>query len=124
MKSICQRLALPLISSLLFSSCVTHTHATEFNGLAGIRGEPVEYQSTSTWSFNLLFIFSMIGDTSQEASIDAFTQEASQRGGKRVSLQETSKSVYWYIFPPISFFIHPVEYTVKGSVEGTVATDE
>lgn len=124
MNSICQRLALPLLGSLLFSSCVMHSHSPDFNGVMGIRGEPVEYQSTTAWSFNFLFIFSMIGDTSETATIDEFTKEASQRGGTRVSIQETSKSVYWYIFPPFSFFFHPVEYTVQGSVEGTVATED
>ena len=33
---------------------------------------------------------------------------------------EVSSSTYWYILPPISFFIHPVRTTVEGDLEGTV----
>jgi outer membrane biogenesis lipoprotein LolB len=45
-----------LISSLLLSACSLHTHADKFNGVAGIRGEPVEYQQTNTWALHALWI--------------------------------------------------------------------
>ncbi len=105
----------------LLGSCTTHTHVTEFNGVDGLRGEPIEYQSTSTWALNFLFIFGIVGDSSLESTVDAFTKEASARSGKRVRITQTSSSTYWYIFPPLSFFFHPVQQTVEGEVEGTGA---
>jgi len=90
-----------------------------FNGVPGLRGEPVEYQSTTAYSFNALFVFSLWGHTDLESVVDDFTAEAGARGATRVHVTETSRSVYWYILPPLSFFFHPVAATVKGTVEGT-----
>lgn len=103
----------------LAGACVSHTHATDYNGVPGLRGEPVEHQATTSYSLNALWIFSLWGDTSLERVVGQFTREASTRGATRVHVTQTSKTVYWYVFPPISFFIHPVAATVEGMVEGT-----
>lgn len=116
--------ALLLALGSLSTSCVTHSHATELNGVAGLRGEPIEYQTTDRWALNFLGIFGLIGDTSKAKALESFTEEASSRGGNRIRITQTSSSIYWWIFPPISFFIHPVVHTVEGDVEGTVARDE
>ena len=115
-------LSLSLIAALvlgLTSSCVTHSHAMEFNGVPGPRGYPVEFQKTTSYSLNLLFIIPLLGDSSREATVDEFTKEANERGAKRVYMESSSSSTYWYIFPPISFFIHPVATSVEGGVEGS-----
>ncbi len=112
-------LALSLLAIL--PACVSHSHITKFNGVDGIRGEPVEYQTTTSYAFHFAFIFGLFGDASKENTIDQFTQEASARGATRVRITQTSSSTYWYIFPPISFFFHPVQQTVEGEVEGTGA---
>jgi len=120
------RLSLMLGASLLgltAPSCITHSHSTEFNGVPGVRGEPVEYQSTSSYALHFLFAFGLAGDASKQNTIDQFTKEASARGASRVRITQTSSSTYWYIFPPISFFVHPVVHTVEGTVEGTGATE-
>ena len=103
----------------LTSSCVTHSHAMDFNGVPGPRGYPVEFQKTTSYSLNLLFIIPLLGDSSREETVAEFTKEAKERGAKRVYLESTSSSTYWYIFPPLSFFIHPVETSVEGAVEGS-----
>ena len=108
-----------LISSLLLSSCSLHTHADKFNGVAGIRGEPVEYQQTNTWALHALWIFPLAGDASIENAVNEFSSEASKRGVTRINIEETSSLTYWFIFPPFSFFIHPVNATISGNVEGT-----
>lgn len=112
-----RRLSLACLSLALLSGCVTHTHSTEFNGMKGIRGTTVEYQSTSTWGLKFLFSFNLLGETSEPEAIDFFTAEAASRGGERVRITETSGSTYWYIFPPLSFFVHPTVTTVHGEVE-------
>ena len=112
-------LSLSLLASMaLLSACTTHTHVTKFNGVNGLRGEPIEYQKTSKWSLNFLFLFGVVGDSSLESTVDAFTREASARSGNRVRISQTSSTTYWYIFPPLSFFFHPVVFTVEGDVEG------
>jgi len=105
------------IPLLFLPACVSHTRATEFHGVNGMRGVPVEYQTTSSWALNGLFVFSLVGDASKERTIDAFTQEAAARGSQRVRITQTSSTTYWFILPPISFLIHPVHTTVEGDVE-------
>ena len=114
------RTTLATLGLALLASCTTtHTHSVAYNGVPGIRGEPVEFQSTTRYALHLLFIFGVLGDASQDATVDAFTKEASGRGAKRVQITQYDSSTYWYIFPPISFFVHPVATTVYGEVEGT-----
>jgi hypothetical protein len=108
-------------SLLAFASCATtHTHSTEYNGVAGLRGEPVEYQSTTKYALHFLFIFGIFGDAGQSSTVAAFTKEASGRGAKRIHITQSESSTYWYIFPPLSFLIQPVSHTLYGEVEGTV----
>ena len=117
--------SLLLCATLLagLNSCVTHSHSTRFNGVKGIRGEAVEYQTTSSYALHFLFAFGLFGDASKDNTINEFTKEASSRGGTRVRISETSSFTYWFIFPPLSFFIHPVQHTVSGDVEGTGASE-
>ena len=107
--------------SLLLCSCVTHSHVDEFSGVRGIRGEPVEYQTTTSYAIHALFIFDLWGDASKSTTLEAFGEEAAQRGATRFRVAQTSSSTYWYIFPPFSFFVHPVVTSVEGDVEGTTA---
>ncbi|MEM7308442.1 MAG: hypothetical protein AAF682_17305 [Planctomycetota bacterium] len=111
-------LALPLLT--LGSGCVTHSHITDFNGVDGIRGEPVEYQVTTSYALHLLYIFSLLGDANKGNVVEEFTAEAADRGAERVRIVETSTEIYWYLFLPFTFFIQPVVTTVSGEVEGTV----
>jgi len=109
------------LSALLVSTgCVTHSHAESFSGVNGLRGEPIEYQTTTSYALHGLFVFPMLGSAKKTATLEAFTAEAAERGGTRFRVTQTSSFTYWFILPPISFFIHPVVTTVEGDVEGTV----
>jgi hypothetical protein len=107
------------VSLLLLSACSFHTHADKFNGVPGTNGEPVEYQQTNTWAFHALWILPLIGDASIENAVYEFSHEAKRRGATRINIEETSSLTYWFIFPPISFLVHPVNTTIGGNVEGT-----
>ena len=124
MKSILLCWSLVLILSLLLSGCSLHTHADKFNGVAGIRGEPVEYQQTNTWALHALWIFPLAGDASIENAVNEFSSEASKRGATSINIEETSSFTYWFILPPFSFFLHPVNATVSGNVEGTTGKNK
>lgn len=110
------RLAAPLLL-LPAAACVTHTHCTDVSGIPGLRGEPVEYQSSTSWALHGLFVFPLIGDATLDDSVAAFTKEASGRGGKRFDLVQHSTTYYWFVLPPLSFFIHPVATEVAGQIE-------
>ncbi len=113
-------LLLPLLLAIL-PACVTHSHITKFNGVNGIRGEPIEYQTTTSYALHFAFLFGLLGDASKEGTMDEFTREASARGATRMRVTQTSSSTYWYIAFPLSLFFHPVRQTVEGEVEGTSA---
>jgi hypothetical protein len=103
-----------------FAGCAQHTHCTDFNGVPGLRGEPVEYQLTSCYALHALWFVPILGDASLENAVHEFTAEASARGARRVHIVNTVTTHYWYVLPPVSFFIHPVVTEVGGDVEGTV----
>ena len=105
----------------LASACTTtHSHSVAYNGVPGIRGEPVEFQSTTRYAMHFLFLFGLIGEAGQDATVNSFTEEASRRGAKRVQITQYESTTYWYVFLPFSLLFQPVTSTVYGEVEGTV----
>ena len=101
----------------LTPACVSHSTATEFHGVAGVRGVPVEYQTTTSYAIHGLFVFPLIGDARKASVVDAFAEEAAARGASRQRIAQTSSFTYWFILPPISFFVHPVVTSIEGDVE-------
>lgn len=112
-----QRILGPLALASILPACVMHSHSTEFNGVDGVRGVPIEYQTTTIYSLNALGILPLYGDSSLENVISEFSKEAAARGSERVRIVQTSNYIWWWVFPPISFFIHPVKTTVEGDIE-------
>ncbi len=106
-----------LLSAAMAPSCTFHSHATEMNGVTGMRGVPVEYQTTTSWALHGLFVFPLIGNGAKDKVIDEFTQEAAARGASRTRITQTGGLTYWFLLPPLSFFIHPVQTTVEGDIE-------
>ena len=113
----------PFLAALLalapLGGCTTHSHCTAWSGVLDIRGVPAEYQQTTAYAIHALFVFPILGDASIEKAVREFSAEASARNAKRMTIEQTDKSYYWWIFPPISFFIQPVVTEVGGMVEGT-----
>jgi hypothetical protein len=101
----------------LLPACVMHSHATEFNGVDGVRGVPVEYQTTTSYELRGLFTFSLWGNAKKADVISQFTAEAAARGATRTRIVQTSSLTWWFILPPLSFLIHPVVTTIEGDVE-------
>lgn len=124
MRNLLMFCVLSLVSTLLFVGCSFHSHADKFNDIVGMRGEPVEYQQTTTWALHALWIFPLIGDARIENAVNEFSSEASKRGATRTNIEETASFTYWFVFPPFSFFVHPVNTTVGGNVEGTAGKDK
>lgn len=108
-----------LLLPLLLSGCVSHTTAREFHGLTGIRGEPIEYQVTTSYGIHLFFTWPILGSAKKVDTISRFNAEASARGGKRVRIAR-SETNYWgsLLLLPLSLIFTPVVTTVEGDVEG------
>ena len=103
--------------AVLSSACVSHSAATEFHGVAGVRGVPIEYQTTTSYAIHGLFVLPIIGDARKSSVVDAFAEEAAARGASRQRIAQTNSLTYWFILPPISFFVHPVVTSVEGDIE-------
>jgi hypothetical protein len=101
----------------LTPACVSHSAATEFHGVAGVRGVPIEYQTTTSYAIHGLFVFPLLGDARKSSVVDAFAEEAAARGASRQRIAQTSSLTYWFILPPISFFVHPVVTSIEGDIE-------
>jgi hypothetical protein len=69
-------------------------------------------------ALHALWIFPLAGYASIENAVNEFSSEASKRGATLINIEETSSFTYWFIVPPFSFFIHPVNATISGNVEG------
>lgn len=108
--------AIALAASTL-ASCISHSHVTDFSGVDGVRGVPIEYQTTSTWALHGLFIFPLWGDGRKNTVIESFAAEAAARGASRQRIVQTSSFTYWFLYPPISFFVHPVNTVIQGDIE-------
>lgn len=106
-----------LLGAALTSSCTTHSFVQDYHGVNGIRGVPIEYQTTSTWALYGVFVFPLIGNAQKNVVVENFLREAAARGASRHRVSQTSSTTYWFIFPPLSFFLHPVNTVVEGDIE-------
>lgn len=110
-------LGLALLSATGLSSCISHSYVTDYHGVNGIRGVPIEYQTTTKWALYGLFIFPLIGNVNKDVVVEDFLREAAARGASRHRISQTSSTTYWFLLPPLSFFIHPVQTVIEGDIE-------
>lgn len=101
----------------LSTACTSHSVVSEFHGVNGIRGVETDYMTTTSWALHGLFVLPLTGDARKSTTIERFAAEAGRRGAARQRIVQTSSLTYWFIFPPLSFFIHPVQTTVEGDIE-------
>jgi hypothetical protein len=97
--------------------CTFVSKATDFNGVPGSSGQPIEYYSATRVGLHFLFVFPLIGDISVEKTIVDLTAKVKEDGGKNVRIVQSSGSVLWYVFLPLSIFVHPVTASVSAEVE-------
>jgi len=101
----------------LVDGCTFVSKSDEYNGLPGQRGRPVSYYSATNLGVNLLFFIPIIGDTSTTAVLREVTKKVKEDGGKNFRVVQSSGAVMWYLFPPVTFIIHPAIGYVAGDSE-------
>lgn len=102
---------------LVAPGCTFVSKATDFNGVPGQEGRPVEFISATKVGLHFLYILPLLGDISTASTIDALTEQAKEDGLTNLRIVQTSTSVMWYVLIPVSFFIHPVITTVSADAE-------
>ncbi len=100
---------------LVFSGCSSTKAARNFNGLPTTEGNAV-HLSTSNIALHPLFGTGagVAGDASLEKTVSDFTEAAKAEGASKVRIVQSSRRAWWFVFPPVSFFITPVTSNVAG----------
>lgn len=99
--------ALVVVTLTVATGCSMTSTATEFNGLTTPDGA-VTHVSTTNVAVHFLFSEPVIGDATLHQTVSDHTEAAKAEGAKSVRIVQSSVSTLWYIFPPITFIIHPV----------------
>lgn len=105
---------LVVIFSLAAASCSMTSTATEFNGLKDLEGNEIVHVNTTNVGLHWLYSVPLLGDASLEETVSCFTAEALEVGALKTRIVDSDKTTYWWILPPISFFIPLVVTNVAG----------
>jgi len=101
----------------VMAGCSTTQKARNFNGLVTPEGKKAVHLNTSNIAIDLLFK-PLVGDASLEKTVSDMTLEAKAMGASEVRIVQSRSTRLWFIFPPISFIIHPVIGNVAADVTG------
>lgn len=97
------------------SGCSSTTVAKDWNGLSSPDGNTLGHLSTSNAAVHLMFGKKPTwGNASLEQTVSDFTSAAKTHGASKVRIVQSSKRAWWFIFPPITFFVTPVTSNVAG----------
>ncbi len=97
------------------AGCSMTTEAKDFNGLTTPAGNAT-HMSTTNIAVHLLFTKPVMGDATLPTTVSDYTAAAKAAGGAHTRIVQSNVTTYWWIFPPISFVIHPVVSNVAGDV--------
>lgn len=110
-----RHLSIAALLLALCSACTSTTVAKDFNGLSTADGQPIGHLSTSNIAVHFLFGIKPIwGNASLEQTVSDFTGAAKSHNASKVNIVQSSQQKWWFIFPPISFFVTPVTSNVAG----------
>ncbi len=100
------------------SSCVSTTLYDVHEDMANHQGAPIDFQVTTVVGMHFLFdILPLFGNGSLDYGIRSFQDAARERGALTMRIAETETTVYWWVYPPISFVIPVVVSRVTGDVQ-------
>jgi hypothetical protein len=101
-----------LLTASLLSGCAMHSTSRDWNGLAGMDGNPTYYKTTSKVALKLFIVVPFVGDTSIDGLVDDLTEDIKNEKGNFVRIVQAGNENYWYGYPPLSWIVTPVISTV------------
>ncbi len=85
--------------------------------MANQDGEPIDFQVTRIAAIHFMFdIMPLFGDASLDETMKEFQRAARERGAVGIRIAEVETTMFWWVLPPISFFLPPVTTTVSGDI--------
>ena len=106
-----------IVLVLATSACTFHTTATSWNSRVGADGKPVHLISTTKVGLKTLIFLPLVGDMEITGMVNDITEQVKAANGDKVRVFQAAQDNYWWIFPPISFFISPVISTISADYE-------
>lgn len=101
--------------AILLNSCSSKYKMTDYEGLTTPYGKPLGHIHVSRLAFHLLGKFSVVGNASINKTTTDFLNEAKALGAKKVLIEHTERTSYWFGFPPFTLLITPVITSVSGT---------
>ncbi len=113
-----KNLCLLLVLSMCIG-CVSTNVGSNVNGLMDNDGDTFAHQETSIWALHWVFGAGdpIVEDASFENAVNEFTAAAKADGRTASRISGSATSNYWWIFPPFSFIITPINARVAGDVK-------
>lgn len=102
-----------LLPALLLGACTFHSTATHWNGRVGADGRPVFLVTTWKYGFNLFGLLPFVGDIRVDQLVDESTARIAATGSDRLRIVETEYLNYWYVLPPLTWFVSPMYGSVS-----------
>ncbi len=96
------------IFSLFTTSCATHSTASDWNGLVGQSGDPVNLVATTKIGLNLFVVIPLFGKTTVNSMVDEATAEIAEKNGDYVRVIQGNTENFWYGYPPFTWILTPV----------------
>lgn len=101
----------------LATGCTFLSKCTDYNGLPGQHGKPVEFYSAVAVGMNLVFILPIVGDPTPAATLSALTAKVKDDGGSNVRVVSSGTTYLWYVYFPFSLIFTPVITSVSADAE-------
>ncbi|MFW6106979.1 MAG: hypothetical protein ACOC8H_02355 [bacterium] len=96
------------------TGCTTTTAARDYSGLSIPEGAPKAHINTTNVAIHVLFSSPLVGDATLPTAVKDCTAAAKSEGATGIRLVQSDVTTYWWVLPPISFFIHPVVANAAG----------
>jgi hypothetical protein len=94
--------------------CSMTSTARDYSGLDIPEGSPKMHVNTTNVAIHWLFSSPMVGDATLTGVVKDCTAAAKLHGATKIRLVQSEVYTYWWILPPISFFIQPVVSNAAG----------
>lgn len=97
-----------VVAVCCMTGCSFTSTAKDFNGLTFPEGTAKAHISTGNIAVHILFSKPIWGDATLNGVVSDCTKAAKTEGASRIRIVQSDVTTFWWIFPPISFVIHPV----------------
>ena len=105
-------LVLTLGLIIMIANGCAFTKVADYNNLAPYGGKKAVQVHQTNIDLTLLFKNPLIGDASLQTTLDQAADAAKAAGATELRTFQAKSTTLWYVFPPVSFVVHPKITTI------------